>query len=889
MKFNIKKINQIAPWIWSPILTAVILMFVYHIRGIYPFGDINISYYDMSQNYIPSYIGYWDALHNSGGFFWDWNMSGGAPGGIGLFFTPLTIFLLIISRDNMAEAMSYFLLIKLMIAAFSMSFFADRKYNIIPKGWKILFGIMYASSAYILLFYTNIQFLEFVMTFPLLIFSLEKIMAKRKSILFILLLAFDLINNVQMTFMVCLYLIIYIFLFSQKSEGKKNVILNLAISTIFAIIMSALYWLPESISTVHTSRASNSSTVLMGNILFMLVRYYDGEKQFTLYGTEVIIAFTILALVKKKINIKVIKNELILCFLTIVPIFIECINVAWHIGGYAQFPMRFAYMLTFSMLLLFGKELMILSKSEDEESISSTSFVKNIAAVFVGILGLCLLIYFILPLNQLGAAGFESFGLFWIACILIIISYALVFLFKPKRITLFFLILCQILIGWAVMLAPSLKEGVPEYQTYYLNNSEKLANEINNLTADEDSRLARVRDESANLTTNYPDAMNISGVSSGYYSNNSNLTFLKNKLGHSTYDFIMMDTGGTIFSDALFHIRTVISILDNSSEIYSSVNKIDGFTIKENNIYYPFGVIVNDSMHNWSFESGDFVEYQNKLISDIHNCDIKLLSEIDVSECLIEVNEKVSEGYYKSSFEIPVVGKRMLYFGPDYSGTQYQLTINGNILLVPDLANPDNSIYPVDYNCGCLYLGLYEDETILLEVSSDNPLNENFIISSLDVELLKEKTEEQHKYEREITPTNNGLKYKVNNTDGYPYLLLPIGFQDKFWCKVNGKFVECEPCVEDALTLIPIEEGLNDISLVYIPRGLITGGIISVIGVLALIIMWKRWDAILEIKWLQNVANVCFTLLFWAIIVCIYIIPTIAEVVLRFIWNPFGI
>ena len=38
-------------------LSIIILFLAYLVKGIYPFGDSNISYFDMLQLYIPSHSG----------------------------------------------------------------------------------------------------------------------------------------------------------------------------------------------------------------------------------------------------------------------------------------------------------------------------------------------------------------------------------------------------------------------------------------------------------------------------------------------------------------------------------------------------------------------------------------------------------------------------------------------------------------------------------------------------------------------------------------------------------------------------------------------------------------------------------------------------------------
>jgi len=908
MKLNELKNKKVPSWIISPAFMSMLMLLVYAIKRIYPFGNVTIAYYDMAQNYIPSFTATWEAFHSNGGLFWDWFIEGGSQGGTGVVINPLSLYYFFTSRDNIVNTLAILLLVKVSIAAFSMTLYIDKKFTSISDGWKIIIGILYASASYILQYYTNIQFLDLVYTIPLLIYTLDKILDGRKSLLFIILMFFDFSNNIQMMFMICIYVVFYSFVFIKEKPGKRKAIINLAISTIIAMMLAAISWAPFVASTVGSYRANESTTVYENNLLYMLVNLYDAQKLFMIYGEEIIIAYIIWNLIKKKIGFAQIKNELIICAFTIVPIFVECINIMWHLGGYIQFPMRYAYLTTFSLLMLFARLLQLTNESkscmddknivvdenENQEKLHSdkgVKVVKNIITFSIGALGLVGMFYFIWPLHTYGALMATEYEGYWMGLILLVIIYILILYLNPDKGVVYSLVVIQCIMGWYIMIAPTEAGFLQLSSTEYLQNIQNITNEVEMIASDEDARIARVRDDSASLTVNYAPVLHASSLSTRFYSCNANMSYLLQRLGYSGYTDYCIDTGATVFADALFHVRKIISFSGFDDGIYTVVDEKEGYYLKENNIYYPYGILVNENLKQWAKDiSIDEFEYQNQLFSDIHNEKLELFSSFGLFSYVVEDNVQLGEDYYGSYFSVPIEGRKALYFNTNVGDTKYLIAVNEQPIIVPDLGETDSYIYPNDFNNGMIYLGFYENEMVNITIASSAQFSdEDVMVATMDLNLLKEKTEEQHKYEREITPTNNGLKYTVNNTDGYNYLLLPIGFQNKFWCKVNGKSVECEPCVEDALTLIPIEEGMNEISLVYIPRGLITGAIISVIGLLVLVLTWKKWDAILEVKWLQNVASVCFTTLFWAIIVCIYILPTIAEIVLRFIWNPFGI
>jgi len=57
--------------------TVAIMMVVYAIKGIYPFGYNTISSYDMDELILPLFYHLWDWLHGESDAFFTWRIGGG--------------------------------------------------------------------------------------------------------------------------------------------------------------------------------------------------------------------------------------------------------------------------------------------------------------------------------------------------------------------------------------------------------------------------------------------------------------------------------------------------------------------------------------------------------------------------------------------------------------------------------------------------------------------------------------------------------------------------------------------------------------------------------------------------------------------------------------------
>ena len=62
----------------APLITMLIVLIVYAVKGVYPFGDRSIAYYDMPIQYVPLYHHTFDVLHGKAPAFLDWYNGAGA-------------------------------------------------------------------------------------------------------------------------------------------------------------------------------------------------------------------------------------------------------------------------------------------------------------------------------------------------------------------------------------------------------------------------------------------------------------------------------------------------------------------------------------------------------------------------------------------------------------------------------------------------------------------------------------------------------------------------------------------------------------------------------------------------------------------------------------------
>ena len=105
----------------SPLIVMIIVLINYLLKGIYPFGSNTISSGDIAQSYAPFYYYLYDVLHASKSMFFDFALGMGSNtfGRFVLdgYFNPVNWIIILNSRSNVLNMLSFILLIKLMFIA----------------------------------------------------------------------------------------------------------------------------------------------------------------------------------------------------------------------------------------------------------------------------------------------------------------------------------------------------------------------------------------------------------------------------------------------------------------------------------------------------------------------------------------------------------------------------------------------------------------------------------------------------------------------------------------------------------------------------------------------------------------------------------------------------
>lgn len=367
MKKIINTINKHKIYIFNFLLILAILLFILFIKNIFPFGNSLIVKSDAAIQYQPMLYNFIEKIKTGLLESYTFNNGFGAPTIFNhLYYISSPLNILCIFFKSPEGMYTFISLLKICISALTMTFYVKNKTN--NNYLSTIMSIGYSLCGWILTYYNFSLWLDTFMVFPLFQYSLEQLMEKGKCKLYIILLAYMLISNFYLAFMVCLYTFAYyMFHIIIKKDKYINKITNFQLimfSTIISCLLCCfhLYATYDSFLKMGIIESFESnlfeitipnvlSSLCYGNISYLLSSI--GEA-FPNIGINILFTISFFYFfLNKKITLKEkIKTLIILLFFIFITFnkTADYIINAFHVT--VGFPFRYAFISSFLILLI---------------------------------------------------------------------------------------------------------------------------------------------------------------------------------------------------------------------------------------------------------------------------------------------------------------------------------------------------------------------------------------------------------------------------------------------------------------------------------------------------------------------------------------------------------
>ena len=880
-----KRLKLILPML----ATASILFIIYAINGLYPFGDMSISWGDMNQQVIPLLDEFRDMLLGKQDFLFSMQNAGGMNfWGVFLFFiaSPFSFLTVFVEKADMFLFMNLLVLLKMMTCAGTAAVFFSKIYPKLELGFCTALSVSYAFCGYVMLFYQNVVWLDMMYLFPLLLLSLNYLAKTGRFLPYLLCLSGMITVHFYLSYMLLAFLVLcsclWVF-FSIKEPVCGQRVVSLGLGTMGAGLLTAVVWLPSLIEYLGSARGANLfDSLAAGNFLTRM-----DTIGMLLLCTAYLLPVFLYRICRTALGMErgIHQKVILLSFLfLIIPMVVEPINKMWHTGSYQAFPGRYGYITIFLGLILAADTLVNRRVQETGRS--------HKWAVFAGFSFLALALGASITLlikhkreltvyiTTLWGTS-QSLSLFLMFSALLVAGYfACYLMYRNRALTrrmfciFFCLLVCVESVFYVLVFFP--QRGDYNYRSVM-----DLEDRIDDDSFYRVKNLEKSYDLNLTGAIGYPTMNHYTSLTSKYY-----MSGIK-KLGYSSYWMEVSSIGGTKFSDALMQNRYSITwagAVEEGEQIYAN----DKYQILQNSGTLPLGLLTQADLSTWEELPMIQRPYINEQVLQVLFGTQEALVQEYLPTYTSGVELSHDENYRLErtvapkdpaviEYLLPATERpRTVYFDcfgsvsnaltqPYYSA--FDISVNG----VTVMQN-----YPTQRSNGLLTLAQDTTEELLVSIR----VKKDVEVSSFGVFSMDDRKVSQilsGARTANLTVKDGTITGTANAEQG-DTLFLSIPYDRGFTVEVNGEKQEYTR-VFDAFIAVGLDAGENEIAITYLPPGMRTGAMLSVCGAVltaAVIVLQRRGK--LELSKLEKPAVIILSVLGGAVFALLYLMPVVVYI-----------
>ena len=852
-------------YIYTAIITFVLLSIIFIIRGIFPFGNNSIIWSDMHEQITAMYYHFYDAVHGSSSLLVDFN-SGGGISFIGIIAyyiaSPFTLVLLLFPRDMLANAVSLTVMLKIITASITCHYFLNYYFKNLKDHEKIFLSISYALSSYVLSLYVITTWMDAVYLFPILVIGLRKLLDGDSPRMYLITLILIMITAFYQSLMILLFIIfvsaIYILIYKRGNKTTKKAIFNLGVCTVLAMITSSIVLIP-SLTEVF---ASPKLGITLDNITKSRFGPLSDKISF-FFTLAPLCALTIMQLLNYKKDKKNTLFGFALLLLLGIPVIIEPVNKLWHFGNYVYFPYRYGYMITLVLVGISGYYLNNY-KHKKAKFFEGNKIIPAVLSAIAIIVPIVVTLKFkpqiIKLLDTLTITGNKKIALLLMAIFAMYFVVTLFTIYTNDFKKTYTKVIIYTLATVSILFNANLYIGTFDFTGKLKLQYEEMHQMYKDNKFDDEFYIV---DQHKNLITNF----GMVAKTRTY----TNFTSLVNDTNFRTlqsfgYDSLWMDTeglGGNLFTDMVFGNKYVFSkdkIDDSYLEEYYTDNYFNYYKVKKD---MPYGYFINE---NKSVEkTKNSFEASNILSKEIINKDIFEIDKIfEAKEGIEPFEEETVERTYTVTEKERIYLETFVdfYHNPKYKSYKaFEVYVNDKLL---------EKEYPYKKRTGVLYLGEFENETVNVKlVTKKHVPFRNVTIGRLKVSDVDNMLDNN--------PNNLKIEFKENrinieiDSEKEGLMMLPLTYLDGYQSDSN-EIVK----VFDNFVGVKLNKGNNKLTITFVPDELKLGLIASALGLVMSIIFIELIRKIKLPKIIYTLATFAYTMIVFLLTFIYYVFGPIS-------------
>ena len=263
----------------SLLIPTIIMLALFVINRIYPFGDRSFLFSDMYHQYMPFFSELLHKVRGGESLSFSFNVGIGSNF-LALFVyylaSPFHIFSLLVPESHLMEFMSYLIVLKIGLAGLTSYLYLKKHFQAedakdvgdAPESlWTkkrgndigaLFFSCFYALSGFMAAYNYNIMWVDCVVLLPLIVLGLERLVKEGRGGLYCVTLALSIFTNYYISIMICIFLVLYFILLLALEKDwvhniwKKGIPGYFALYSLLAGGMAAVLLIPEVCAILQT-------------------------------------------------------------------------------------------------------------------------------------------------------------------------------------------------------------------------------------------------------------------------------------------------------------------------------------------------------------------------------------------------------------------------------------------------------------------------------------------------------------------------------------------------------------------------------------------------------------------------------------------------------------
>ena len=816
--------------------------------GVQPFGDHSFIIIDGLHQYMPFFSVLYDKLRSGESLFYTFRT------GLGVNFlslfsyylsSPFNLLILLFHKNQLNMAVSLLVVIKISLAGLAGGIYFSKKTRH-PDLSIVTAACLYALNSYMVGYSWNVNWLDALMIFPIIVMGIERIVEKGDGRLYCIALFYALFCNYYIGFMICIFCVLWFLASSFKNI--REFFVKGCIFAFFSLLsggMAAVLLIPAYLGIKQTSSGSEMALPahewLTGfadllNRQFAMttpISHDNFDGNINLYFGMAVIFAAFLYLFNKEIRPAEKARKILLLALLYLSFNEKVLNFIWH-GFHDQYgiPNRFSFLFGF---ILIG---MLVEVMDHYSAIKNWQVVAS-SAVCIGLLSLA---------RHFAKEPLED-ALYGVAGMLVL-CYGTICLFmtisrKYKKWYVWIFLTAAALEICACAIIGFDSIGQIKVSKFFAGTDD-MEQAVKDLSDGTFYRSELADAKFVDESTWYPlHAISLFGSTA-----KDDVVHLMDDLGFYTGCNEYLYKGSNPVTDMMLDVRYLFAHNgDRVNSAFSYKKDYGSFSVYENPVKdLSVGYVASGDLKAWDYDYAypfdvlnDF-GYQGYSVPNVFDT-----IDIDDPETDACSAVRTNKGEYRFSFEekkndnlsftIPIeTAADHLYLF--YDGTQVedvQILVDGTY------------VTGGDKDAVMLYLGRVEEGSrveVLMRLKGET--EEGYIrlsAATIDQEAFDDLSAAMTSGAFQVTAwSENHMEGKVTTKAGQ-MVFFSIPYDEGWKIEVDGEPEDAQR-IGDALLALELDEGDHTVSMTFIPPGYIAGRNISIfciaVYVLVCIMYWKR-------------------------------------------------